>query len=74
MKSIKIKCPDCGSLGRVESVSNTTLVFYPMVFDSKGQPRMMDGNITTTEHTCTKCGCIYVTKSQHGNIINLEKI
>lgn len=72
-KEIELKCPKCNSLGPLsQGGSMTTAVYY--------QPRIVngvnmnpDGNITTTEFTCEKCGCKFIAKFQYGECIDVKE-
>ena len=50
----------------------TTAVYYPPVWEN-GVNINPDGNATTTEFICEKCGCKFSAKFKHGECINIKE-
>lgn len=72
-EDIVLKCPKCNSTGPLsQGVSMTTAVYYPPVWEN-GVNINPDGNTTTTEFICEKCGCKFSAKFKHGECINIKE-
>ena len=72
-EDIMLKCPKCNSIGPLnQGASMTTSVYYPPVWEN-GVNINPDGNITTTEFICEKCGCKFSAKFKHGECINIKE-
>lgn len=72
-EDIVLKCPKCNSTGPlIQGVSMTTNVYYPPVWEN-GVNINPDGNTTTTEFICEKCGCKFSAKFKHGECINIKE-
>lgn len=72
-KDIILKCPNCNSLGPLsQGASMTTTVYYPPVWEN-GVNINPDGNTTTTEFTCEKCGCKFSATFKHGECISIKE-
>ena len=72
-EDIILKCPNCNSLGPLsQGASMTTTVYYLPVWEN-GVNINPDGNTTTTEFTCEKCGCKFSTTFKHGECISIKE-
>ena len=72
-KDIVLKCPKCNSTGPLsQGASMTTTVYYPPVWEN-GVNINPDGNTTTTEFICEKCGCKFSAKFKHAECINIKE-
>lgn len=72
-EDIMLKCPKCNSTGPLsQGASMTTTVYYQPVWEN-GVNINPDGNTTTTEFICEKCGCKFSAKFKHGECINIKE-
>ena len=72
-EDIVLKCPKCNSTGPLsQGASMTTTVYYPPVWEN-GVNINPDGNTTTTEFICEKCGCKFSAKFKHGECISIKE-
>lgn len=72
-KDIVLKCPKCNSTGPLsQGASMKTIVYYPPVWEN-GVNINPDGNTTTTEFICEKCGCKFSAKFKCGECINIKE-
>ena len=72
-EDIVLKCPKCNSIGPLnQGASMTTTVYYPPVWEN-GVNINPDGNITTTEFICEKCGCKFSARFKHGKCISIKE-
>ena len=68
-----LKCPKCNSIGPLnQGASMTTTVYYPPVWEN-GVNINPDGNITTTEFICEKCGCKFSARFKHEKCISIKE-
>ena len=72
-EDIMLKCPKCNSIGPLnQGASMTTTVYYPPVWEN-GVNINPDGNITTTEFICEKCGCKFSARFKHEKCISIKE-
>ena len=72
-EDIMLKCPKCNSIGPLnQGASMTTSVYYPPVWEN-GVNINPDGNITTTEFICEKCGCKFSARFKHEKCISIKE-
>ena len=72
-EDIVLKCPKCNSTGPlIQGVSMTTNVYYPPVWEN-GVNINPDGNTTTTEFICEKCGCKFSARFKHGKCMSIKE-
>ena len=71
-KANAIKCPRCGSLGRIEGIINMSLEYRPSYFDDNGIYHTNNQAINRHNWTCTNCHMNYATYA-YGNLINAGK-
>lgn len=70
-KANAIKCPRCGSLGRIEGIINMSLEYRPSYFDDHGIYHTNNQIINIHHWTCTNCHMNYET-DENGKLIKQE--
>lgn len=59
--------PDCKGECRFQyGFSSTTCAYYTPTYDKHGKNLNPDGNITSSEVTCTACDKKWVSRTQYG--------
>lgn len=62
-ENMLIECPKCGSKEVALKGKITTLVYYPPIYNAKGQNMNPDMNTTKSDFECLSCGNVFNLKN-----------